>query len=108
MPKVKLVLNSRSPAQVPVVGSNGTDMDTDSEDSVCVVTTPDDSGAPAMRMSPKRESPCSAPGVPSGEPSSATTLKLMLALAAQVCNARSTSPCQTLGWIPCARSVEPS
>jgi hypothetical protein len=57
-----------SPAQVPASRPNGVDVDTD----------PADSGAAAMRMSPKRGSPCNAPGVPSGEPSSGTTVRFAL------------------------------
>src|SRR5438128_297492 len=45
----------------------------------------------AMRISPKRESPCTAPLEPIACPPSATTPMLMLALAAQVWKARKIS-----------------
>jgi hypothetical protein len=55
---------------------------------------------PAMRMSPKRESPWTAPGVPRAEPSSLTTPMLMLELTAQVWKARRMVCSQATGAMP--------
>ena len=56
--------------------------------AVLVIRVPAAIGTAAMRMSPNRASPSTAPVVPSGWPPSLTTPTLRFALAAQVWNAR--------------------
>ena len=53
-----------------------------------LANTPDESGAAAMRMSPKRLSACTAPSDPRACPPSATRPMSMLAFAAHVWKAR--------------------
>ena len=79
-----------SPALVPASTPGG----------VVRASTSDERGRLAMRMSPKRASPCTAPEAPSAAPSSETRLKSMLVAADQVCKARRISPCHTDGDSP--------
>ena len=81
------LLNVTSPAKVVPVQLNGD----------AAATSVVEISAAEIRMSPNRASPCTAPGVPSGCPPSATTATLMLALAAHVWNARRISPSHTAG-----------
>src|SRR5262249_39688336 len=56
--------------------------------AVLVINVPAAMGTAAMRMSPNRASPSTAPVVPSGWPPSLTTPTFRFALAVQVSNAR--------------------
>src|SRR5205807_9811563 len=79
MPKLYWLLSTMSPPQVLPERSNG------AVSARCIL---DGCAAMAMRISPKRGSPCAAPLVPSACPPSGTTLMLMLAFTDQAWKAR--------------------
>ena len=73
-----MLLSSMSPANVDPVQLNGE----------AAATSVESVGAAATRTSPNRESPCTAPAVPSACPPSVTRPILMFAFTAHVWNAR--------------------
>src|SRR5205807_8402351 len=92
MTKLYWLLSTMSPPQVLPWRSNG------GVSARCVF---DGCAAMAMRISPKRGSPCAAPLVPSACPPSGTTLMLMLALTDQAWKARRISASQfAVGVLP--------